>query len=138
MKHYFVDTNVLLDFLIQREPFGAETLQLFEAGARGLAKLYVSSLSFSHIYYALRKTNPAPERIDKLLKLARLVHIIPVDRNVLEEALQLGFADFEDGIQYSAALAVAAVAAIVTRDPKGFSASQLHVLSPAEALRRVT
>ena len=137
MKHYFVDTNVLLDVVLLRNGFGSAAQQLFEASAAGRAPLYASGLSFSHVYYTLRKTNSADERLASLSKLILLVEIIPVDRAVIEAALALGFADFEDGLQYCAARTVLAIEAIVTRDPKGFAAGTLPVLSPAAALLRI-
>lgn len=134
MKSFFVDTNVLLDLLGQREPFGADAAQLLEAAVRKEVIVYVSGLSFSHIDYALRKTMPAAERLYKVTRLASIVEIIPLDRPVIEAAFTLGFADFEDGLQYCAARAVPAIAAIVTRDPKGFAAGALPVLTPPAAL----
>jgi predicted nucleic acid-binding protein len=137
MRHYFVDTNVLLDFVLLRDGFGPVAQQLFEASATGYVALYASGLSFSHVYYTMRKTNAAAERLAALSELAALVEIISIGRPVIEAALVLGFADFEDGLQYCAARTVPAIEAIVTRDPKGFAAGALLVLSPPEALARL-
>lgn len=137
MRHYFVDTNVLLDFVLLRNGFGAAAQQLFEAGAIGQLTLYASGLSFSHLYYTMRKTNSAAERLTALAGLLQLVEVIPVSRVVIESAIQLGFADFEDGLQYCAARSISAIEAIVTRDPKGFAAGTLPVLAPPAALARL-
>ncbi len=137
MKSFFVDTNVLLDLLGQREPFGANAAHLLDAAARKEVILYVSALSFSHIDYALRKTTAAAARLYKMTQLASVVEIIPLDRLVIEATFTLGFADFEDGLQYCAARTVPAIEAIVTRDPKGFAAGALPVLTPPEALARL-
>lgn len=137
MKHLFVDTNVLLDFLAQREPFTSEAKRLFEAAIQTQATLYASGLSFSHIDYTLRKVLPAAERLANMSSLAELAEIIPVGRPVIAAALILGFADFEDGLQYCAARSVPAIEAIVTRDPKGFAAGALPVLTPPAALARL-
>lgn len=85
----------------------------------------------------MRKTNPAPERLAALQELAELVEIIPIGRPVIETALQLGFSDFEDGLQYCAARSVAAIEAIITRGPKGFAVGTLLVLTPPQALMRL-
>ena len=116
---------MLLDFIAQREPFTAVAQQLFEATVLLRAALYVSGLSFGHLDYTLRKALPAAERLLKMTQLADLVEIIPTGRPVIEAALTLGFADFEDGLQYCAARTVPAIEAIVTRDPKGFAAGAL-------------
>lgn len=55
MNHFFIDSNVLLDFIGRREPFAADATRLMEAAAGGHSTLYVSALSFNHIDYALRK-----------------------------------------------------------------------------------
>ncbi len=99
--------------------------------------LYASGLSFSHLYHPVRKTNSAAERRLALSELAELVEIIPVGRPVIEAALALGFADFEDGLQYYAARTVPAIEAIVTRAPKGFANGTLPVLTPPAALERL-
>jgi predicted nucleic acid-binding protein len=127
----------LLDFLLRRDGFGPAALRLFAASDAGLVKLYASGLSFSHIYYTMRKTNLASERLAALQELADLVEIIPIGRPVIEAALVLGFADFEDGLQYCAARSVPAIEAIVTRDPKGFAAGALPVLTPPAALAQI-
>jgi len=134
MRHFFIDTNVLLDFLAQREPFTAVATQLFESVGYGRATLYASGLSFSHIDYVLRKALLPAERLAKLTQLSSLVEIISIGRPVIEATLLLGFADFEDGLQYCAARSVPA---IVTRDPKGFAAGMLPVLTTPAALARL-
>ena len=135
MKQFFIDTNVLIDLLTQRGTFGPAAAQLLDAAVQGRSQLHVASLAFSHIYYVLRKTNTPSERTEKLTKLARLVQVVAVDGQVIAQALASGRPDFEDAIQYFAAAGIPDLAAIVTRDPKGFAGGQLPVLSPDEALR---
>lgn len=72
-----------------------------------------------------------------MTELGASVNIIPLNRTIIEAALTLGFADFEDGLQYCAARSVPAIEAIVTRDPKGFAAGALPVLTPPAALARL-
>jgi len=134
MRHYFLDTNVVIDFLTRRGAFAVPAAKLFEASVLGKATLYVASLSFSNINYVLRKENTLAERIDKLTKLARLVQIVSVDSHAVQAALASNFTDFEDALQYFAATAVPSIEAIVTRDPKGFRSSTLPVLTPTEAV----
>ena len=137
MKHYFLDTNVVIDFLAHREPFAETALALFRAALAKQATLYVASLSFSNVYYILRKsTSPAVAR-DKLNRLEKLVTILSVDASIIRLALASSFADYEDGIQHFAAQASPSVTAIVTRDFKDFQASVLPVISPAQALLEI-
>lgn len=133
MRHFFLDTNVVFDYLGRREPNGATAVALFQAAYEGRATLYVASLSFSHTFYTLRKQVGAVAAREALRKLARLVRVVAVDETVVQQALDSAFADVEDAMQYFAATSVPAIEALVTSDPKGFKEGSLKVLSPLEA-----
>ena len=133
MRHFFLDTNVVFDYLGRREPNGAAAAALFQAAYEGRATLHVASLSFSHVFYTLRKQFGAQAAREALRKLARLVHVVAVDEVVVQAALNSEFADVEDAMQYFAALNVPDLAAIVTGDPNGFKLGEIIVLSPVEA-----
>lgn len=133
MHHFFLDTNVVFDYLGQCEPNGAAAAALFQAAYEGQAMLHVASLSFSHVFHTLRKQmGPLPAR-EALRKLARLVQVVAIDAAVVRAALESDFADVEDAMQYFAALTVPNVEALVTGDPKGFKATELRVISPQDA-----
>ncbi|RZK13372.1 MAG: PIN domain-containing protein [Hymenobacter sp.] len=134
MKHYFLDTNVVLDFLARREPFAEAALAIFRAGLEKRATLYVASLSFSNLYYTLRKqTDPKTARA-LMAHLQSLVTVIAVDADTISQAITGPFADFEDAIQHYAAAAVPLIDAIITRDLRDFAPSTLPVLTPTQAL----
>ena len=135
MKHFFLDTNVVLDFLAQREPFAAPATNLFHQAEKGNAVLHVSSLSFSHALYLLRKSVGSASARSLLVDLSGIVAIATVDAAHVNEALRSNFADFEDAIQYFAARSIPAVSHIVPRDPKGFAGGELPVVTPTKALR---
>lgn len=132
MRHLFLDTNVVFDYLGRREPNGAAAAALFQAAYEGRAVLYVASLSFSHVFYTLRKQYDAALAREALRKLVRLVRVVAVDDAVVQAALDSDFADVEDAMQYFAARSVPELTAIVTGDPKGFTYSKLLVLSSGE------
>ncbi len=134
MKHYFLDTNVVIDFLAQRQPFWSDAAELIQAGVTGEARLYVSSLSFTNIYYIMRRATSAQQAWQLLWNLEQLVDIVAVDAATIRQALVMNASDFEDDVQYFAAHSTAIMSAIVTRDPKGFSLSDIPVLLPAQAL----
>ena len=71
-----------------------------------------------------------------LSNLARIVVIAPITAEMIREALQASLPDFEDAVQFFAALAAGADA-IVTRNPKGFPTQQVPVLNPLAALSRL-
>lgn len=134
MKHYFLDTNVVLDFLSRREPFAEAALAIFRAGLEKRAVLYVASLSFGNVYYVLRKqTNPQTARL-LVAALEKLVTIVAVDAAVVRDAITGPFVDFEDGLHHYAAISLSAVEAIITRDLHDFANSILPTLVPEQAL----
>ena len=132
-----MDTNVVFGYLGRCEPNGPAAVALFQAAYDGRVTLHVSSLSFSHVFYTLRKQFGAEPAREMLRKLARLVQVTAVDAALVEAALESAFTDVEDAMQHFAALTVPGVEAIVTGDPKGFKESQLLVLNSMDAWRRV-
>ena len=134
MRHYFLDTNVVIDYLAQRQPFWPDAAELMQAGLAGEARLYVSSLSFTNIEYIMRRASSAQQAWQLLWKLEPLVEIVTVDATVIRQAIVAHFSDFEDGVQYFAAQNTPLISGIITRDPKGFSGSTIPVISPAQAL----
>lgn len=138
MRHFFLDTNVVFDYLGRREPNAAAAVALFQAAYEGRAMLYVASLSFSHVFYTLRKQVGAVVAREALRKLARLIRVVAIDEAVVQQALNSAFADVEDAMQYFAAASRPEIEAIVTGDPKGFKEGNLRVISLAEAQILVT
>lgn len=132
MKHYFVDTNVVIDMLADREGFAEAASCLFDAAGRGEIKVSVCALSFSTIYYILRRSIGREQSIKYLSQLTEYVSVASVDENMIYQALQSGFPDFEDAIQYYSALNCGNIEAIVTRNTRDFTHSSLPVKTPQE------
>ena len=118
MKHYFVDTNVVIDMLADREGYADAACELFDAAGRGEVHLSICALSYSTIYYILRKYAGKENAISSLRDLTDYVSILPVDAEVIRKALYSEFSDYEDAIQHYAALQDASVEGIITRNIK--------------------
>ncbi len=129
-KHLFIDTNILIDLLIDRKPFSDKAEKLFEASAIGKAKLYVSSVSFNNIYYIVRQNETHKKSIELLEGLEKYVEILPVDSSVIKKSLASNFNDFEDAIQNFSAESNSKIEAIITRNEKDFKKSNLPVFAP--------
>lgn len=128
-----MDTNVALDMLAMREPFANDARLIFEAGRNKEVELLMPSLSFATIHYLLRRGNSRQTALEAIQTLKVLVTIAPVDSACIEQAITSSFEDFEDAIQYFAAMQAQADL-IITRDVKGFKRSQIRVLSPKSFL----
>jgi predicted nucleic acid-binding protein len=130
----FLDTDVALDHRADRQPFAEYAHRLLALAETGELTVCVSSLSFSNLYYLLRKLKGHTEALALLGKLKQLVRISAVSESEIQSALASPFKDFEDAIQHFAAKAEGGVSAIVTRNPADYSASEIPVLSPEEFL----
>jgi predicted nucleic acid-binding protein len=134
MKHLFLDTNVIIDVLADRQPFSKPTAQLLNYAEAGKVHLYISALSYSNIYYIIRKTCSHKEMLNLLRDINALMITLDVTAPVITRSLNTNFKDFEDAIQYQTAVTHKKVNAIVTRDPKGFINDQIAIFTPDEAL----
>jgi predicted nucleic acid-binding protein len=101
----FLDTDVLLDHLADRQPFAEYAHRLLALAETGELTLCASSLSFSNLYYILRKLNGHADALALLGKLKLLVHVSVVTDAEVQAALASNFKDFEDGVQHFAAKA---------------------------------
>lgn len=137
MKRLYLDSNIVLDFALNRVPFAQAAESLLAAGQTGQLEVLVSSLTFVTAHYVLSKAIGKERALQSLVGLATQVTIAAVDGTIINQALQAGYPDFEDAVQLFAALAAGADA-IVTRDPKGFQASPLAVVDPLAALASFT
>lgn len=135
MKNLFLDTNIAIDLLSKREPFYDAAAILFTLGDRKQVKLYISSLSFSTIYYLLRRQMGAEKAMDVLQRFRILVHILPVKDTTVDKALNSDFTDFEDAIQYYSAIENG-IKVIITRNVKDYKASTVPVITPDEFLKK--
>lgn len=127
----FVDTDIVLDLLARREPFYDAAARLFSSAETGDIPLAVSSLTFSNLFYILRKQISAKHAVQVLQNLKQLVTVLPVDDGTVEQALQAGFTDFEDALQYYAALK-AGCSTLLTRNGRHYRKAEIAVLT-AEA-----
>jgi len=127
------DTKVVLDLLLDRKPFVEHSQDLFSKVESGKIDGYIGATTVTTIDYLLKKSLSTKEANSVIKKLLKLFEIAPVNRLVLEDAIDSKFSDFEDSVLHSAALHCG-VQAIVTRDEKGFENAQLAIYSPKALL----
>ena len=131
---YLIDTNVILDVLLKREPFYNDSANVLNlSGQKGIT-LYVTASSITDIYYiayqALRNKEEVKEMLVKLLKI---VLIAGVSGEEIRNALALPWKDFEDSVQYSVAL-LQEMDGIVTRNPSDYKEAEIKIWRPEEFL----
>ena len=135
MTNLFIDTDVIIDFLIDRKPYSREAAIIFTQIDQKKLMGYVSSLTFSNLFYVLRKIESQKKVISKLYSLSRLLTVLKVDDQNIRDAIDSGFADFEDSIQYFCALDYKKIEVIITRNTKDYKNSSLPVITPGDFLK---
>lgn len=126
---YFVDTNIIIDFLAQRVPFNTAAEKLFVLGYLGEFELWVSSSQFTDAYYVLthgEKRLTSADAKQTLKQLLKSLHVCGLTRGDIESALDSVWLDFEDRCLYECARGQR-VQAILTRNEKDFADSSLPV-----------
>lgn len=131
-----LDTNVMLDALLQRAPWHVDADAILRAAAGGQVACAAASLSLANVFYVIRRLEGAAKARAAVRICLRAFDFLPVDAQTLTAADALPGTDFEDNIQIAAAVQ-ANLAAIVTRDPAGFAASPIPVLSPTDLLKQL-
>jgi len=126
-----LDTNIVLDVLMDRIPFADSAAALFSKVEDGTIIGYLCGTTVTTVYYLAAKVIGAPRAQEEIKKLLTLFEVAPVNRQLLESALGAGFSDFEDAVIHEAACHVGAEA-IVTRNQKDFKKSKISVYSSEE------
>lgn len=135
MTDLFIDTDVIIDFLIDRKPFSREAAIIFTLIEQKKLKGFSSSLTFSNLYYVLRKIESHNKVISKLDSLSKMVGILKVEEQTIKNALASGFPDFEDSIQYFSAVDSKKIDVIITRNIRDFKKSEIPVMTPEDFLK---
>lgn len=132
MKKYFLDTNILLDFLGNRQPFGKYALQILNKGRLKEWELWTSDNSITTSYYIIGREIGEKDARIKIGKLLNYIEIQPVGKPELQTALISKFKDFEDSVQHFCALSIENIDGLITRNQKDYKHSQIKVYSPEE------
>ena len=142
MNKVFVDTDVILDLFIRREPHHGEALRLFTELKRSKTKCFTSPIVLANTYYLLSKIKDKRYAIDRIKKLRKLISVAAIDEPMMDAAIASPNRDFEDSIQYNCALANG-LGTIITRNTKDFPKGKLGIANPGEylnsaSMRRLT
>jgi len=136
MKKIFLDTNIVLDFALRREPFYSNSLEILHLANEKKFLGYISASSVTDIYYFLSKSKGINNAKQFLTSFFNLIDILNVDKTMILEALNSNFKDFEDAVQNFSA-EWNNIDIILTRNPDDFVGSQLRILTPESFLAEI-
>ena len=129
-----IDTNVVLDVLLRREPFFRTAAEVLSLTQRDEVREYVSASAITDIYYIANKQMKDRDAVRNLLKrLLMVVSVAAVSEREIQNALNLAWGDFEDSVQYSVAL-LNEMDGIVTRNPSDYQEANIRIWLPEQAL----
>ena len=127
-----IDTNVIMDVLVGREPFLEMSRYVVNLCNDCVIEGFLAAHSITNLFYMLRKYYPSDECHDILLDIFDIFSVIGIDENKLKIALKnKDFKDFEDCLQVECGREIK-VDFIVTRDTKDFLNSDIPCLTPTE------
>ena len=128
MKKIFLDTNIILDFLGEREGFYEASAKIMTLADKKKIQVYTSPSSISNVFYVLAKYENSKIALEKIRKFKLLCSMSVMDDEVVEKAIHSNFKDFEDAMQYFSALA-SNCNIIITRNEKDFKNAMILVMN---------
>lgn len=134
MHRVFIDSDIILDVLAQREEFYTHAAKLFTLLDQGEVVGFTSPIVFANLHYILRKMKSKEYALQSLTKLKSLISILPVDARIIDLALVSNFNDFEDAIQYYTAKSCE-INFIITRNKKHYKPGKISVCTAEEYLK---
>jgi len=135
-KRIFLDTNIMLDLLGERQLFYESIAQLATLADMKKIVMVASPISFATVNYYLAKFGTPSIAIEKLRKFKIISEIGKIDENIVEKGLNSNFDDFEDALQYFCAID-SKCDIIITRNSKDFKNSLLPIMTAEEYLRSI-
>lgn len=138
MDKVLIDSDVILDFFFDREPFSENAAQIFSLCESKKIKGYITPVICSNLYYLLRQTAKHDKVIKELSQLMTILDVLSMDRETVLQALGSGFKDFEDALQNFSAIRSGFIDVILTRNVKDYSKSDIGVLTPESYLKTLT
>ena len=133
-KHLFLDSDILLDWLLKSEPFSSYTKTLVNESISRNFKVSTSTLVIANINYIVANRTSISNARQNIKMLVNLINILPFESDIINLAIVSNFADFEDSVQYHIALKYNCDV-IVTRNIKDYKHSTIPVLTAEQFLR---
>lgn len=129
----FLDTNVVVDLLGERNPFYESAAKIATLADKGIIKIVVSALTYSTVYYLISRFEDKEIVKEKIRRFKVIADTADLTNKIVDKGLASKFSDFEDALQYYCA-AKMECNILITRNQKDFKESNFPVLSPDEYL----
>lgn len=135
-RRIFIDSDILLDILLKRDPFYQFGQELLNKGKNKEIEISTSALIIANIYYIIVKALGKNEAKDKVNKLLKMLNVLSLDADCITLAMNSNFSDTEDAMQHFIAMQNQCDA-IITRNLKDYKKSLLPIMSAEQYLRTI-
>ncbi len=122
----YIDTNIYLNAILNRDQGISKEIFSFLAGAD--VALYLNDISVINIHYIIKKSFDREGIVEELKTIQKENSLVSVDEEIIENALDSGFKDFEDAVQYFCAKKIDAEL-IITDNTRDFELSEIRIIS---------
>lgn len=129
-RRIFLDTNVILDFFLEREPFYYDALKLWAACEEGAVDGYVSALTITNVHYIAQRIKSPTTAMIAVRGILDVFNVVPLDKELLRHAADLHDRDYENDIQLQSAVK-AGCSHLFTRDPTHFHSKAIAIVPPS-------
>ena len=130
-----IDTNIVLDVLLKREPFYQDAVKVMNMAQYDDVQEYISASAVTDIYYiAYRQIKDRTLVLELIKRLLMVVSVAAVSEREIRNALKTGWKDFEDAVQYSIAF-LNEMDGLITRNSKDYELADINICSPEQVLK---
>ena len=136
MNRILVDTNIVLDVFLEREPFLRQSRLLLEKIRDLGGEIFLTATTITDLYYVARKAKGRKTALDFIKNLLQFVEIASVDKRVIIQALESNITDFEDAVQENSAKNEN-ITVLITRNEADFKNSSLEIYTPESYLEKL-
>lgn len=136
-KNVLLDTDVILDVILKREPFFKNSRMVFHACEKLKLNGFTTPVMLSNLAYMLKPAGTKSQVLEIISSLIEFLEIIGQKKSTVLAALESDFTDFEDALQHFAATENGSIQAIITRNTKDYKHSQIPVFTPKEFLSQI-
>lgn len=137
MRRVLIDTDVILDFFFDREPFSNDAAKVLSLCESREISGFLTSVIISNVYYLLRRSSTHEKVIEKLTQLITITEVLTTDKDAVLKALNSNFSDFEDALQNYSAELNGQIDLILTRNIKDYKNSALGTMTPGNYLKAI-
>jgi predicted nucleic acid-binding protein len=134
MIKIYIDCNILIDWLLEREPYSYYAAQVIQLTEERKIQSFVSALTLSNTYYLIKKE--LNKRIaDEFIKDSlTLFHFSDMSENIIKQTIKNRYKDFEDDLHYFSAMKCS-IDYFITRNKKDFRNDKVNIIDAEEFIK---